>query len=43
MEKPICFGIIEAENMRDKEEKKKRILEKSMNEISMFLTKLQEE
>lgn len=37
------YGIVEAENMRDKEEKKKRILEKSMLEIDKFLTKLQEE
>ena len=34
------YGIVDAENMRDKEEKKRRILEKSMNEINTFLTKL---
>ena len=31
------YGIIDAENMRDKQEKKKRIYEKSMQEINNFL------
>lgn len=31
------YGIIDAENMKDKQEKKKRIYEKSMKEINNFL------
>lgn len=34
------YGIIEAENMRDKSEKKKRIYEKSILEINNFLNSL---
>ncbi len=34
------YGIVQAENMRDKEEKKKIILEKSMKEIEIFLSKI---
>lgn len=34
------YGIVQSENMRDKTEKKKKILEKSMQEINNFLDKL---
>lgn len=34
------YGIVNAENMRDKEQKKKNILEKSMQEIELFIQKI---
>ncbi len=34
------YGIVQAENMRDKTEKKKKILENSMQEINNFLEKI---
>ena len=34
------YGIVQAENMRDKTEKKKKILEISMQEINKFLEKI---
>ncbi|MBE7082263.1 MAG: methylenetetrahydrofolate--tRNA-(uracil(54)-C(5))-methyltransferase (FADH(2)-oxidizing) TrmFO [Clostridiales bacterium] len=36
------YGIVQAENMRDKEEKKRRIKEKSLEEINNFLNKIKE-
>ena len=34
------YGVVQAENMRDKEQKKKNILAKSNLEISNFLEKI---
>lgn len=34
------YGVVQAENMRDKEQKKKNILERSMHEINIFLEKV---
>ena len=36
------YGIVQAENMRNKEEKKKKILDVSTQEINNFLNKIQE-
>ena len=36
------YGIVDAENIRDKEQKKKNIYEKSMEEIDRFLEKIKE-